>query len=104
MQLTGAELLVQRLVDRNVDVLFGYPGGAVLDIYDALYDRKELKVIRTSHEQEAAHAADGYARSTRYCHQRTGCYESGNGNCHGLYGFFSHGVHHGKCKPKFGGA
>ena len=64
MQLTGAELLVQCLVDRNVDVLFGYPGGAVLDIYDALYDRKELKVIRTSHEQGAAHAADGYARST----------------------------------------
>lgn len=64
MQLTGAELLVQCLVDRDVDVLFGYPGGAVLDIYDALYDRKELKVIRTSHEQGATHAADGYARST----------------------------------------
>lgn len=64
MQLTRAELLVQCLVDRNVDVLFGYPGGAVLDIYDALYDRKELKVIRTGHEQGAAHAADGYARST----------------------------------------
>lgn len=64
MQLTGAELLVQCLVDRDVDVLFGYPGGAVLDIYDALYDRKELKVIRASHEQGATHAADGYARST----------------------------------------
>lgn len=65
MQLTGAQILVQTLLDQGVEVTFGYPGGSVLNIYDALYEKKEeLLHIVTSHEQGAAHAADGYARST----------------------------------------
>lgn len=65
MQLTGAEILVECLKEQGVDTIFGYPGGAVLNIYDALYKHKdEIKHYLTSHEQGAAHAADGYARST----------------------------------------
>ncbi|MDR1821121.1 MAG: biosynthetic-type acetolactate synthase large subunit [Oscillospiraceae bacterium] len=65
MLLTGAQILIQSLLDQEVDTLFGYPGGAVLNIYDELYRRRdELRHILVSHEQGAAHAADGYARST----------------------------------------
>jgi len=65
MQYTGAQILIESLIDQGVDTLFGYPGGAVLNIYDALYEsRDRLNHILTSHEQGAAHAADGYARST----------------------------------------
>lgn len=61
----GAEVLLKSLVKHGVDTIFGYPGGAVLPIYDALYDmQNELNHIITAHEQGAAHAADGYARST----------------------------------------
>jgi acetolactate synthase-1/2/3 large subunit len=63
--MTGAQILIQSLIDQGVDTLFGYPGGAVLNIYDELYKRKdEIRHILVSHEQGAAHAADGYARST----------------------------------------
>ena len=65
MLLTGAEILVRSLIDQGVDTIFGYPGGAVLNIYDALYmHQDELRHVLTCHEQGAAHAADGYARST----------------------------------------
>ena len=65
MRLNGSEILVQCLLEQGVDTIFGYPGGAVLNIYDALYKhQKEIKHYLTSHEQGAAHAADGYARST----------------------------------------
>ncbi len=65
MKLNGAELLVQCLLEQGVDTIFGFPGGAVLNIYDALYKyRDRIRHILTSHEQGAAHAADGYARST----------------------------------------
>ncbi|MCQ2969030.1 MAG: biosynthetic-type acetolactate synthase large subunit [Clostridium sp.] len=65
MLLTGAEILVNSLIDNGVDTVFGYPGGAVLNIYDALFKKSdEIRHILTSHEQGAAHAADGYARST----------------------------------------
>lgn len=60
---TGAEVIVDELMRQGVDVVFGYPGGAVLDLYDALYAQRErLTHIRTAHEQGAIHAADGYAR------------------------------------------
>ena len=63
--LTGAQILVQTLVDQGVDTIFGYPGGTVIDIYDALYDvSDQIRHIVTTHEQHAAHAADGYARAT----------------------------------------
>ncbi len=61
---SGAEILVQTLLDLGVDTVFGYPGGAVLPIYDALYDHPKIKHILVRHEQAATHAAEGYARST----------------------------------------
>ncbi len=64
MELTGAEALIESLKKEGVEHIFGYPGGAVLPIYDVLYKEKALKHILTRHEQGAAHAADGYARAT----------------------------------------
>ncbi len=61
---SGADILVQCLVDLGVDTVFGYPGGAVLPIYDAIYEHPTIKHILVRHEQGAAHAAEGYARST----------------------------------------
>lgn len=65
MQLTGAEIVIECLKEQGVDVVFGYPGGTILNIYDALYKHSnEITHILTSHEQGASHAADGYARAT----------------------------------------
>ena len=65
MQLVGAEIVVECLKEQGVDTVFGYPGGTILNIYDALYKHSdEIRHILTSHEQGAAHAADGYARAT----------------------------------------
>ncbi|RKI40315.1 biosynthetic-type acetolactate synthase large subunit [bacterium D16-51] len=65
MQLTGSEIVIECLKEQGVDTVFGYPGGAILNIYDELYRHQdEIHHILTSHEQGAAHAADGYARST----------------------------------------
>ena len=60
----GSEILINTLIKEGVDTIFGYPGSSVLEIYDALYNHPEIRHILTSHEQGAAHAADGYARST----------------------------------------
>ena len=64
MKLKGADILINCLLEQGVDTIFGYPGGAVLDIYDALYRNGKINHILTAHEQGAAHAADGYARAT----------------------------------------
>ena len=65
MLLTGAEIVVECLKEQGVDTIFGYPGGTILNVYDALYQHSnEINHILTSHEQGAAHAADGYARAT----------------------------------------
>lgn len=65
MLLNGSEILIQCLIEQGVDTIFGYPGGAVLNIYDALYKyRDDIRHVLTCHEQGASHAADGYARST----------------------------------------
>ena len=64
MKLSGAEILVQFLKDEGVEHVFGYPGGAVLHIYDALFQQDDVRHILVRHEQGAVHAADGYARST----------------------------------------
>lgn len=69
MELTGAEIFVRCLQDEGVELLFGYPGGAVLHIYDALYQQDKVQHILVRHEQAATHAADGYARATG----RPGC-------------------------------
>ncbi len=65
MQLTGSQIIIECLKEQGVDTVFGYPGGAILNVYDELYKhRNEIHHVLTSHEQGAAHAADGYARST----------------------------------------
>ncbi|HZK26359.1 MAG TPA: biosynthetic-type acetolactate synthase large subunit [Thermoclostridium sp.] len=65
MKLTGADIVIECLKEQNVDTVFGYPGGAVLNIYDSLYKKGEgIKHVLTSHEQGASHAADGYARAS----------------------------------------
>lgn len=65
MQISGAEILIKTLIEQNVDTVFGYPGGAVLPLYDALYNNSDkITHILTAHEQGASHSADGYARST----------------------------------------
>jgi acetolactate synthase-1/2/3 large subunit len=64
VKLTGAEILTHFLADEGVEFLFGYPGGAVLHIYDAIDRQDRVKHILVRHEQAATHAADGYARST----------------------------------------
>lgn len=65
MKLTGSEIIVQCLLEQGVDTVFGYPGGAILNVYDALYKhRQQIRHVLTSHEQGAAHAADGYARAS----------------------------------------
>ena len=65
MQLTGSEIVIECLKEQGVDTVFGYPGGTILNVYDALYKHSnEIRHVLTSHEQGAAHAADGYARAT----------------------------------------
>ena len=65
MQLTGAQIVIECLKEQGVDTVFGYPGGAILNVYDELYKHSdEIRHILTSHEQGASHAADGYARAT----------------------------------------
>ena len=64
MELSGGEIVIQSLKDEGVEFLFGYPGGAVLHIYDALFKQDDVKHILVRHEQAATHAADGYARAT----------------------------------------
>ena len=62
MKLSGADIIIRCLKEQNVDTIFGYPGGCVLDIYDALYRDGSIRHVLTAHEQGASHAADGYAR------------------------------------------
>jgi acetolactate synthase-1/2/3 large subunit len=62
--MTGAEMVVEALKDQGVEVVFGYPGGAVLPIYDAIFHQNQLRHVLVRHEQGAAHAAEGYARSS----------------------------------------
>ena len=64
MKMNGSQILIECLKEQGVDTIFGYPGGAILNVYDELYRHKEIRHILTSHEQGAAHAADGYARAT----------------------------------------
>ncbi len=64
MVLNGSQIIIECLKEQGVDTVFGYPGGAILNVYDAIYQQKDIKHVLTSHEQGASHAADGYARST----------------------------------------
>ena len=95
--LTGSEIVIECLKEQGVDTVFGYPGGAILNVYDALYKHQdEITHVLTSHEQGAAHAADGYARATGkvgvcYGYIRSRCNKPGNRNCNCIYGFRSDG-------------
>jgi len=64
MVLNGSQIIIECLKEQGVDTVFGYPGGAILNVYDAIYQQNDIKHVLTSHEQGASHAADGYARST----------------------------------------
>ncbi|MGB8338961.1 MAG: thiamine pyrophosphate-binding protein, partial [Burkholderiales bacterium] len=64
MELTGAEITIRCLTEEGVEFVFGYPGGAVLNIYDEIFKQDKFKHVLVRHEQAALHAADGYARST----------------------------------------
>ena len=64
MQLNGSQIIIECLKEQGVDTVFGYPGGTILNVYDELYRHPEIRHVLTSHEQGAAHAADGYARAT----------------------------------------
>ena len=65
MKISGSQVVIECLVEQGVDTVFGYPGGNILNIYDELYkNQSRIRHILTAHEQGAAHAADGYARST----------------------------------------
>ena len=64
MKLAGNDMLIQSLINEGVEYIFGYPGGAALHIYDAIFNQKEMQHILVRHEQGATHAADGYARAT----------------------------------------
>ena len=65
MLLTGADIVIECLLEQGVDTVFGYPGGTILNVYDSLYHyRDRINHVLTSHEQGASHAADGYARAT----------------------------------------
>ena len=65
MKMTGSDIFVEVLIEQGVDTIFGYPGGAVLNLYDALYkNQHRINHVMTAHEQGASHAADGYARAT----------------------------------------
>ncbi len=93
MQLTGSEIIIQCLLEQGVDSVFGYPGGAILNVYDELYKHSdEIRHILTSHEQGASHAADGYARATGKGRCVSGNIRSGsnqpcNRNCNSIHGF-----------------
>ena len=65
MKLSGADIIVRTIIEQGCDVVFGYPGGQIINVYDSLYKyRDELTHVLTAHEQGASHAADGYARAT----------------------------------------
>ena len=63
-RMNGAEIVIQSLIDQGVEVVFGYPGGAVLPIYDAIFQQSNVRHVLVRHEQGAVHMAEGYARST----------------------------------------
>jgi len=64
MEMTGARIVIESLIKENVEVVFGYPGGAIMNVYDEIYKQNFFKHILTKHEQAAVHMADAYARAS----------------------------------------
>ena len=97
MKCTGAQIVIECLLEKGVDTVFGYPGGTILNIYDELYKSKDrINHIRTAHEQGACHAADGYQFEGRRGHgdERSGMHQSGNRDRDRLHGFGTAGGHY----------
>ena len=95
-QLSGGEMLIRALHDEGVEIIFGYPGGAVLHIYDAIFQQDKVEHILVRHEQAATHAADGYARSSgeargRFSDFGARGHQCSYRNCNRLHGFDSYG-------------
>lgn len=96
----GAEILIDALVEQGVDTIFGYPGGAVLNIYDALYKNSDrIRHILTAHEQGAGTRSGRLRSCDRQGgrlpgNKRTGCDQPRNRYCYRVYGFHSDGCHH----------
>jgi len=93
--ITGAEIIIKSLEEEGVEVVFGYPGGAVIPLYDKLYD-SSLKHVLVRHEQAAAHAADGYARATgktgvAIATVRPRSDKPGDRYCYSCYGLYTYG-------------
>ena len=93
-ELTGAEIVFKALTDHKVEYIFGYPGGAVLPLYDQLSKQKKINIYLVRHEQGAGHAAEGYARShwktgSSFSYFRTWCYQYGYSINRCVYGFYS---------------
>ena len=108
MKLSGAEIIIECLKEQKVDTIFGFPGGAVIHIYDALFKDGAINHVLTAHEQGASHAADGYARASGkvgvcLATSGPGRYEPGHRYSHGIYGFHPHGGHYGKHPGKTSG-
>ena len=80
-QMTGAEMVIEALADQGVEHIFGYPGGAVLPIYDAMFQQDKVQHILVRHEQGATHMAEGYARSTGKVGVRAGDVGAGGDQC-----------------------
>ena len=97
--MTGAEMVIRALQDQGVEHIFGYPGGAVLPIYDALFHQEKVRHVLVRHEQGAVHAAEGYARSTgkvgvRARHLRSRRHQCGHRAHRRADGFGAHRLHH----------
>ena len=90
--LNGAEIMVRCLQEEGVKYLWGYPGGAVLYIYDALYKQQTIQHVLVRHEQAAIHAADGYARATGEVGSGAGDIRPGRDECHHRYRHCLHGL------------
>ena len=100
MQLTGAQIVIECLKEQGVDTVFGYPGGAILNVYDELYKHSdEIRHILTSHEQGGGPCGGRLCKGNRQGgrllrHQRAGSHQPGDGDRHRIYGFHPYRGHH----------
>ena len=99
MKLSGAQITIETLIEQGTKFVFGYPGGQVINLYDAIYEADDrIHHVLTAHEQGASHAADGYARSSGGVGVVIATsHKSCDGDCHGLFGFCAVGGDYRKC-------
>ena len=100
MEINGSESVIKCLIEEEVDTIYGYPGGAIMPIYDALYHyQKEINHVLVRHEQEATHAAQGYARASGkswgcICHIWSGSYQPNYRHSRCANRFYTHGLYY----------